>query len=76
MPTLELGVHGQVYPCRVHLARSPARVSSQAKFNLLSFVPVSTDKELTTRVSVENDSGIESNRESLEISRNHRPSFI
>ena len=40
------------------------------------FVQVSTDKELTTRVSVENDSGIESNRESLEISRNHRPSFI
>lgn len=61
-----------------HLVRRRSTRSSLSLPSALGKITseVSTDKELTTRVSVENDSGIESNRESLELSRNHRPSFI
>lgn len=80
-------VHARAYHFQMQLEKQRAKVKfnwSHQPFFLKPFAKplVPTDKaDIAMRVSVEHDSGIESNRESLEISRTQhttttRPSFI
>ena len=79
-------VHARAYHFQMQLEKQRAKVNFKCcqshSFETIAKPLVPTDKaDIAMRVSVEHDSGIESNRESLEISRTQhttttRPSFI